>query len=447
MPIGPLLFSMALPMMISMLVQALYNVVDSIFVAKLSENALTAVSLAFPMQNLMIGVATGIGVGMNAILSRKLGEKDFHTANQAALHGILLAMAAYVIFAVIGLTLVKPFFMGQIGHGEISASNMNEIYQGGVSYLTIICLLSFGLLGQVTMERLLQSTGKTFYAMITQVTGAVINIIMDPILIFGLFGAPKLEVAGAAIATVFGQIVATFLALYFNVTRNTEINLNPRGFRPQMEMIGQILYIGVPSMIMVAIGSVMTFFMNRILVTFTSTAAAVYGAYFKLQSFIMMPVFGLNNGMVPIIAYNYGARKKDRIMQTIRLSIITAVCIMLAGMLILQLFPAQLLGLFSASADMIRIGVPALRTISLSYIFAGFCIVCASIFQSFGKGILSMVVSIFRQLVVLVPAAWLLSKTGNVNMVWWAYPLAEIMSMILSSAFLRKIYREIIAPL
>ncbi|MBQ9157035.1 MAG: MATE family efflux transporter [Eubacterium sp.] len=439
MPVPRLLFTMALPMMVSMLVQALYNIVDSIFVARINEAAFTSVSLAFPMQNLMIGVATGIGVGMNALLSKKLGEKEFETADRAAMQGLLLAFCAYIIFAVLGLTISRQFMLGQ--------NQVPEIVDGGVTYLTIVCVLSFGMFGQVMMERMLQSTGLTLYSMITQITGAVINMIMDPILIFGLLGAPRLGIAGAAIATVFGQITATCLAVYFNISRNKEISLRLSGLKPDPVIIRQILMVGVPSMIMVAIGSVMTFGMNKILGVFTSTAQAVFGAYYKLQSFIFMPVFGLNNGMVPIIAYNYGARNKDRIQQTIKLSIITAVCIMLAGLLVLHIFTGQLLGFFNASDQLLAIGIPALRIISLSYIFAGFCIVAGSIFQAFGNGIFSMIVSILRQLVVLLPLAWLFSLSGNLTLVWWSFPLAELMSLLMSVIFLRRIHRTIISKL
>lgn len=439
MPIPKLLISMAVPMMISMMVQALYNVVDSIFVARLSEDALTSVSLAFPMQNLMIAVGSGIGVGTNAMLSKKLGEKEFETASSAALHGIFLSVIAYVIFALFGLFFTRTFFEGQ--------TDIPVIINGGVEYLTTICILSFGLFGQIIMERLLQSTGMTFYSMITQATGALINIILDPIMIFGLWGFPRLGIRGAAVATVFGQVIATGLAVYFNIHKNKEINLSLKGFRPKPAMIGQILYVGVPSIIMVAITSITIFGLNRILMQFTSTAAAVLGAYFKLQSFIMMPVFGLNSGMIPIIAYNYGARRGKRIFDTIKLSVLIATAIMILGIIILHVFPAQLLLLFNASDHMIRIGVPALETISLSFVFAGYCIVSSSVFQAFGKGMLSMIVSIMRQLVVLLPAAWLLAKTGELSNVWWAYPLAELMSVILCTWFLIRIYRTIIQKL
>lgn len=439
MPVPRLLFSMAIPMMISMLVQALYNIVDSVFVSRISEAAFTSVSLAFPMQNLMIGVGSGIGVGMNALVSKKLGEKDFETANKAAMQGIFLAFISYLIFAVVGLTLTRRFMMGQ--------NQVPEIVDGGVTYLTIICVISVGIFGQIIMERLLQSTGLTFYAMISQMTGAVINMILDPILIFGLLGAPRLGIAGAALATVFGQVVASILAFYFNISKNKEISLRFSNLKPDAAIIGQILKVGVPSTIMVAIGSVMTFGMNKILGTFSSTAQAVFGAYYKLQSFIMMPVFGLNNGMIPILAYNYGARNKDRIIQTIKLSIITAVAIMLGGLLLLQIFPGQLLGFFNASDQMLAIGIPALRIISLSYVFAGFCIVASSIFQAFGNGVFSMIVSILRQLGVLLPSAWLFSLTGVLNMVWWAYPLAEIISVIMCIVFLINLHRRVISRL
>jgi len=436
MPIPRLLYSMALPMMISMLVQAMYNIVDSIFVARISEQALTSVSLAFPMQNLMIGVGTGIGIGTNALLSRKLGERDLETADRSAMQGVFLSICAYILFAILGLTVTGAFFRGQ--------TQVPEIIHGGIRYLTIICLCSFGLFGQMITERLLQSTGLTFYSMITQMTGAIINIILDPIMIFGLFGFPRMGIAGAAAATVFGQFSATVLAVWFNLTRNREIHFRWKNIRPDPVMIRQILLIGVPSLIMVAIGSIMTFFMNRILGVFSSTAVAVFGVYFRMQSFIMMPVFGLNGGMIPIIAYNYGARKKERILQTIRLSVITAMGVMLAGMMLLQLFPGKMLLLFDASENMLSIGIPAFRTISLSFIMAGYCIVASSVFQAFGRSVLGMIMSLVRRLFVLLPAAWLLSRTGDVNLVWWAWPLAELAAVLISTLFLRKINREII---
>lgn len=439
MPINKLLISMSLPMIISMLVQALYNIVDSMFVSQLSENALTAVSLAFPAQNLMIAVATGTGVGINALLSKSLGEKNRSVANKTACNGVFLAFFSFLVFAVAGLFFAHTFFTLQ--------TDIPDIVSDGTSYLTICCVFSFGVFFQVTFERLLQSTGKTFYTMITQGTGAIINIILDPILIFGLLGFPRMGVAGAAIATVAGQIVAALLALYFNLTKNEELHFSRETFRLEGHIIKRIYAVGVPSIIMASIGSVMTFGMNKILIGFTSTATAVFGVYFKLQSFIFMPIFGLNNGMVPIIAYNYGARKKERIMKTLRLSITYAVSMMVIGLLIFWLFPVQLLSIFNASDTLIQIGVPALRTISLSFIFAGFCICTLSLCQALGHGLLSLFVSVVRQLVILLPCAFILSRLGGLEATWWAFPIAEIASVALSALFLRHIYHKEIAPL
>ncbi len=438
-PIPKLLLQMSLPMMLSMLVQALYNVVDSIFVARINENALTAVSLVFPVQNLMIAIAVGTGVGVNAVLSRSLGEKDFHTANESAKNGIFLALISSIIFAIIGNLAATFFFHIQTDDAQIR--------QYGISYMTIISTMCIAVYMQVMMERLLQSTGRTFYTMISQGTGAIINIILDPILIFGLFGMPRLGVSGAAIATVCGQICGALLAFAFNIKVNTDINLNMKGFRPNKKIIGTIYSVGVPSIVMQAIGSVMTFGMNKILIQFTSTATAVFGVYFKLNSFIFMPIFGLNNGMVPIVAYNYGAKNKKRILHTIRLSIVSAICIMLFGLALFMIFPAQLLGLFNASGSMLEIGVPALRIICLSFTFAGFCIVVGSVFQALGNGIYSLIISATRQLLIILPVAALLAKLGGLSAVWWAIPIAEIASVLLSTFFFRKIYKEKIAPL
>lgn len=439
MPVNKLLITMALPMMISMLVQALYNIVDSIFVSRLSEDALTAVSLAFPMQNLMIGLGSGLGVGTNALLSRALGEKKPEKANQMAMHGIFLAFCSYIIFLVLGLTVARQFFVLQ------DASDVITDY--GYDYLSIVMCASIGLYFQMIFERLLQATGKTLYTMFTQGLGAIINIIMDPILIFGLLGAPKLGIAGAAIATVLGQIVAATLALIFNIKVNTEINIKMTKFRPSMRAIGKILYIGIPSVIMVAIGSIMTFSVNKILAVFTSTAVAVFGAYFKLQSFFFMPVFGLNNGMVPIVAYNYGAHRPDRVTGTLKCAFIYAVSIMVLAFVVLHIVPAQLLGLFNASEKMMEIGIPALKTISISFIFAGFCVIAGSFFQALGNGIYSTLVSFTRQLIFLVPLAFLFSKTGNIDIVWWAWPIAELASLVVSMYFLRRINNKIIRPM
>lgn len=438
-PVNKLLISMSLPMMISMLVQALYNVVDSMFVARISENALTAVSLAFPLQNLMIAVGAGTGVGINALLSKSLGEKKQEAADNAANNGIFLALISAFVFLLIGLFGTKFFF-------EMQTDNA-EIRQYGTVYLMICLGCSIGAFCQMTFERLLQSTGKTFYTMITQGTGAIINIILDPIMIFGLFGFPKLGVAGAAVATVVGQCVAALLALYFNIKVNHEITLSVKGFRPHAHTVGRIYSVGIPSIIMMSIGSIMTYCMNQILMAFSATATAVFGVYFKLQSFVFMPVFGLNNGLIPILAYNYGAKNKKRIVETLRLAIIYAVSIMVVGTLIFQIFPTALLGFFNASEEMMAIGVVALRRISLSFILAGFCIALGSVFQAFGEGMKSMYVSVGRQLVVLIPVAYLLARTGSVDNVWWAFPIAEIMSLILSLIFFRTIYHKCIKTL
>ncbi len=434
MPVDKLLISMSLPIMVSMLVQALYNVVDSIFVAQINESALTAVSLAFPVQNLMIAIAVGTGVGTNALLSRTLGEKDFKKANNIATNSIFLGLLSFIAFLLVGLLFSRSYFASQTTDAQI--------IEYGVSYLSIVCIGSIGKFTQIVFERLLQATGKTFYTMITQGTGAIINIILDPILIFGYFGVPKMGVAGAAIATVTGQIVAAILAIYFNFKVNKELDLSAKGFHPSADIIKGIYIVGIPSIVMKSITSVTTYGLNSILIKFSSTAAAVLGVYYKLQSFVFMPVFGLNNGMVPVIAYNYGAKNRKRVAETIKLSIIYAVGIMALGLILLQIFPVKLLSLFNASKDMLGIGVPALRIISLSYVFAGFCVVASSVYQAFGNGLLSLITAISRQLAVLLPVAYWLSLFGKVNLVWWSYPIAEIMSVSLNIVFLKRIYRK-----
>lgn len=439
MPISKLIISMSLPMMISMLVQALYNIVDSIFVAKICEDALTAVSLAFPMQSLMISIGNGTSVGVNALLSKYLGQKQPEKASASAKNGIFLSIISCLVFMVIGWFFSEAFFRAQ--------TTDIEIVSYGTTYLKWVTVFSLGIYLQLMFERLLTSTGKTIYSMISQLTGAIINIILDPILIFGLFGAPELGVAGAAIATVIGQYAAAFVGLICNIKFNKEISISFKGFRPNGKMIKKIYAVGIPSIIMMSIGSVMTFLMNKILLGFTSTASAVFGVYFKLQSFIFMPVFGLNSGMIPVVAYNYGARNKKRITTTIRLCITYAVSIMVIGMLIMQFFPKVLLNLFEASPSMIEIGVPALRLISLSFPFAGFCMIISSTFQALGNGVFSMLVSFVRQLIVLIPAAFLLSLTGNVTNVWFSFPIAEISSVLLSTGFFIHLYKTKIKSL
>lgn len=437
MPVNRLLITMSLPMMISMLVQALYNIVDSIFVSMISENSLTAVSMAFPIQTLMIAVAGGTSVGVNALLSRSLGEKEFERANKVAVNGIFLAIVSFAVFFAVGILGSKAFFLSQ--------TKVEEIVNYGTEYMTICCCASLGMFMQFVFEKLLQSTGKTIYTMFTQGAGAIVNLIFDPILIFGYLGFPALGVAGAAIATVMGQFIAAALAILFNFKFNKEIKISFRGFKPELHLIGTIYQVGLPSIIMQAIGSVMTYGMNRILVTFTETATAVFGVYFKLQSFIFMPVFGLNNGMIPIIAYNYGAGNKERVIKTMKLSILYAVSIMLLGLVIMELFPQTLLGFFNASEHMLSIGVPALRIICISFVFAGFCIVVGSVFQALGNGVYSMLVSIARQLLVLLPVAYLLSRLGNVNYVWWSFPIAELVAVAMTAFFLISINKKVIS--
>jgi putative MATE family efflux protein len=439
MPVNRLLITMSVPMVISMLVQALYNVVDSIFVAQINESALTAVSMAFPIQNLMIAVGTGTGVGINALLSRSLGEKNFKKANKAANNGAFLGLASSIIFILFGVFGARYFFENQ--------TDITQIIDYGQEYLLICCSFSFAILGQLTFERLLQSTGKTIYSMYTQSIGAVINIVLDPILIFGLFGFPRMEVLGAAVATVIGQGTAMCLAFYFNKKKNHEIKLSLRKFRPDGAIIKTIYYVGIPSILMIAIGSIMTYGINRILIGFSATAVAVFGVYFKMQSFVIMPVLGLNNGMVPIIAYNYGAKNKERIMKTMKLSILYSVGIMLVGITAFQLFSEQLLLMFSASEDMMAIGVPALKIISLSFLMAGVCIVMISFFQALGSSMRSLIVSASRQLAVLLPAAYLLSLSGSLDAVWWSFPIAEVVSFIICIIFMKQVYNQKVKPL
>ena len=441
MPIGKLLFNMSLPMMISMLVQALYNIVDSIFVSKLSENALTAVSLAFPLQMLLIAIATGTGVGMNALLSKALGERRSDEVNRIASNAAFLYFVSYVVICILGFTIVKPFYMSQMGHADV------EIMEMGIDYLSTVMIFSFGLLSQIYFERLLTSTGKTIFSMTSQLCGAITNIILDPILIFGLCGLPKMGVTGAAVATVIGQCVAAVVAFTCNHKYNHEVKLIFHGFRPNGRIIRTIYAIGIPSIIMQSIGSVMTYSMNRILIEFSSTATAVFGVYFKLQSFFFMPVFGLNNGITPIIAFNYGAQNRKRMIKTIKLSMITAFCLTFVGFLCFEFIPQTLLGMFSASADMLKIGIPALRIIGIHYLIAWFCIICGTVFQALGKAVFSMIVSIMRQLIILVPAAYILSKLGGLHAVWWSFPIAEIVSLMVSLLFLFRIYRTIISTI
>ena len=446
MPIGKLVVTMSLPIIASMLVQALYNIVDSIFVGMISQEALNAVSLAFPAQNLMIGFATGSAVGVNALVSRALGAKDSERANKVAMNGVFIAACCYIIFLLFGLFGSRVFFATQ--------TTNETIIQYGYEYLMIVCGMSFGIFGQVMMERLLTSTGKTMYTMVTQLAGAIFNIIFDPIFIFVF----DMGVAGAALATVLGQILACILGIYFNKKKNTEIRLKFRSFRPDAKIIGNICSIGVPSIIMVAVGSVMTFLFNIILYNFTTGgtyAQNVFGIYFKLNSFIFMPIFGLNNGVVPIIAYNYGAQKRSRMLQTMKLQVIIAVCLMALGMVLFLAIPGPLLKMFITNASaqemaiMMQIGQPALRIICTHFVIAAVSISFNSIFQALGKGMYAMIISMVRQLVVLLPAAYVLARIGqsigNDNLVWISFPIAEIAAVATGAYYFSRLHRKVIS--
>ncbi len=438
-PIPRLLLSLSLPMALSMLVQALYNVVDSIYVSRVNEAALTSLSMAFPMQNLMIAVASGFAVGVNALLSRSLGAHEYEKANRAAGNGLFLCAIGTLLFILFGLFGAGAF---------ISTQTTDALIRGyGTDYLRIVCVVSVFLFGQVMFERLLQSTGRAFFSMITQGTGAIVNILLDPVFIFGYFGIPAMGVKGAAVATVIGQCVAMLLALYFNLTRNTDIQLSLKLLRPEGATVSEILRVGIPTTVMQSIGSVMTFAMNKILIGFSSTAVAVFGVYFRMQSFVVMPVIGINGGLVPIIAYNYGARRPERIMQALKFGVACAAVIMIGGLLLFQFIPQQLLSLFDASEEMTAMGVSALRIISIHFPIAAFCIVAGSMFQALSESIYSMYISIMRQLAVLIPVAWLLSLTGNVNLVWLSFPIAELMSLVCSALFLRHVYKKRVRPL
>lgn len=442
MSVGRLLISMSVPMMLSMLVQALYNIVDSVFVSRINEGALTAVSLAFPFQTLMIAVGGGTAVGINALLSMRLGQKNQEAVNKTAVNGIFLAFCEYALFVVVCLICVDPYLKSQ--------TRNPLIIEYGQTYLSICMMCGFGLFFEFTLDRLLQSTGRTFYAMITQLTGAITNIIFDPILIFGLGPFPKMGIAGAAVATVAGQILGALASLYFNLRRNVEIQFRFKGFRPDPVIIGQIYKVGLPSIVLQAVGSVTTYGMNLILCKFkdiADTAIAVYGAYFKLNSFVFMPVFGLNNGMVPIVAYNYGARNPKRITKTISLSVVCAFIIMSVGMILFETIPATLFSFFNASEQMLSIGIPALKLIAPSFLGAAVSIVLGSAFQALGDAVYSMIVSIARQLILLLPSAYLLSLSGVIHNVWWCFNIAEVLSLALSLFFFTRTYKHKIKPL
>ena len=431
---GKLLIGLAFPIMLSMLVQALYNIVDSIYVARVSEDCLSALSLAFPAQNIMIGLGTGTGVGVTTLVSRALGRRDSKNASRVAGNGVFLSICCWAVMALFGVFGAKAFISSQ--------TSLPQISQHADRYLQIVTIGSLFLYLEICVERLLQSTGLTRLSMWTQMVGAITNIILDPFFIFGWCGLPAMGTAGAAIATVIGQALAAALGFFLHFRRNVELPVAFSDLRPEPRIIGDVYRIGFPSIIMMVIGSITNYMMNRILIGFTSTAIAVYGVYFKIQSFFFMPVFGLNNALIPIIGYNYGARKKARIYRTFRFGVLYATSFMLLGFLVFQLVPRELLGIFSPSEAMLAIGVPALRRISISFLFAGFCIVAGSVCQALDHSMASMIVSILRQLLALIPAAWLLSKTGDVNNVWWAFPIAEVISLLASAFFLRAAFTD-----
>ena len=463
MPVGRLLFVMALPMVISMLMQALYNIVDSMFVGMISltdDHALTALSLAFPIQHLMISLASGTGVGINAYLSRSLGEKNREAVNKSAGNGLLLIFASCVIFSLLG-AFGSGLYFGLV-------TKIPEVYSYGVDYMFVVTVFSIGLFFQVTFERLLQSTGKTMLSMASQLTGAIINIILDPIFILNkgahifFFDLPfglGLGTKGAAIATVIGQCAAALLGLYLNLRHNKEIGFGIKYLKPDKKIIGTIYKVGAPSIFMMAVGSFLTMALNGILTLGEAVKFAVpiektrqigvtvYGAYFKLQSFIFMPVFGLNNGMIPIVAYNFGARRKKRITRTILFAVVAAVAYMLFGVMLFELFPEQLLSIFSVTPEAMAVGVTALRRICLCFLFAGVCIITISSLQALGRGVSSLIISLVRQIVVILPLSYIFAVTLGLDAVWFAFPIAEAAALVISIFVFGRTYRKLIHPM
>lgn len=439
MPVGKLLVNMALPMIISMLVQAFYNIVDSVYVSQVSESAVTALSLAFPVQNMQIGFAVGVGVGVNALLSQSLGRKDQESVNWAAGQGVFLALVATALFMLFGFFGVRPYYTMQ--------STVAETVEGGIAYTSICCIFTVGIFIQVLCERLLQATGRAMQTMILQGTGAIINIILDPVFIHGWWGMPRMGVAGAAVATVIGQCTGAVLGIYLNLRHNPEVQLHVKFMKPNWKVIAPILEVGIPSVVMNGIGSVMNFGMNQILQGFNEVATGVFGIYYKLQSLFFMPLFGINNATISILAYNYGARKPKRIVHTLKLATAVAVCIMLVGLAVFQLLPQALLGIFNPTEEFLAIGVKALRILCLPFPVAAICISLGASFQALGKGSYSTVVSLCRQLIVLLPVAYLLSLTGDVNNVWWSFPIAEVMSALVTGLLFAKLYRQKVKPL
>lgn len=431
MNIKRLILTMSAPIVVSMMVQSLYNVVDSIFVAQISEEAITAVSMAFPFQQLMMSVGIGTAIGVNSLLARNLGAKQFSQVNKIANNGLLLAFLSFIAFFMMGLLLSDKLITIQ--------TDNQEIISHGPVYLRICLMGSLGIFTHLMFERLLQATGKTMYTMIAQISGALMNIILDPIMIFGWFGMPAMGLAGAALATVISQYIGALVVAYLCIRKEKDIDIGFRYMKPDFKIIRDIYAVGIPSIIMISISSVTIFSMNQILAKFSITAVALLGIYFKLQSFIFMPVFGLNNGIIPIVGYNYGAGNKERMRETIFLGMRYAVTIMLIGTLIMMVFPDKLLGMFNASDQMMDIGRVAFRIICISFPFAAISIISIGVFQAIGKGTLSMIISIIRQLLVLVPLAYLFSLTGDLDRVWWCVIIAELVAVSICVRNIRKI--------
>ncbi len=439
MPIPKLLLNMALPLIFSMLVQAMYNIVDSIYISRISESAVTALSLAFPIQNLIISFGVGTAVGVNALLSRSLGEQNAENTNLSAGNGFLMLAVSAIFFALFGLFGARPYFEMQ--------SNVAETVDGGSAYLAICSIFSLGCFVQILCERLLQATGRSLLSMVLQVTGAAINIILDPVFIFGWFGLPAMGVAGAAVATVLAQWIAACVGIFLNIRYNHDVHLAKKYLKPHGEIIKIILSISIPSILMMGIGSIMTFGMNQILQGFNETATGVFGIYFKLQSFVFMPVFGINNATISIIAYNYGARKPKRVMSTVSQALVAAGCIMVIGTLGFEFFPDLLLNIFNPTPEFSRMGRIALRVIAVSFPMAAIGITISGFFQALGKSTYSALASLCRQLIVLLPAAYLLSLSGSVDLVWWSFPISEVASTLISIVLFMKLYRAKIKPL
>ncbi len=437
-PMLRLILSMSLPTMFSMIIQAMYNIVDSVFVSSLGQDALTALSLAYPLQLMTISVAVGTGVGINSFISRRLGEKNQELANNGAANGIFISIISWLVFLLVGIFLTVPFFK--------LFNPTPGVMKYGVDYTSIILIFSVGVMVEIAIEKVLQATGNMIFPMIFQLIGAVTNIVLDPLFIFGIGPFPRMEVAGAAIATVIGQILAMLFAIYIFFFKKHAVQVHVRNFKPSLKIIKNIYAVGFPSIIMQSISSVLVVGLNAILMGFSEASVSVHGIYYKMQSFVFMPVFGLNQGLMPIMGYNFGAKNKDRLHSAIRYGCIIAAFIMLCGTVIFWVFPAQILSLFNANDDILNMGIKAMRFISLSFLPAAIDIIFSTTFQAVGKGFSSMILSLLRQLVFILPAALVLSNFG-VNAVWFAYPIAEVGALIVAIFLYTRINRKVFSKL